>query len=109
MRQEPWLDELLLTGRFSDDRCFRSRKQTIHLSQFWEEPRPKSYYCQSTGSPENYGRNSAEPLRGNPRFELPEFVGGPDEQQVHSTHTSAHRRRRRNLHKSTANDDADHV
>ena len=58
---------------------------------------------------EDDGRDGAEPLGGEARFELAEFVGGADEDHVDGVDAAAHFVGSGDLDQGAADDHADHV
>src|ERR1700723_4015681 len=62
--------------------CFlrlRLWQQTLEFPQGGEEPGPQAGHDDCADSTEDHGGHGSEPMRGEARFELAQFVGRADE------------------------------
>src|SRR5579862_9836671 len=72
--------------------------QLFHAAQLGEIPCPQCGYEECSDASHNHSRDSAEPLRGDARFELADFVRSADEDHFHGAHAPPHLIRRGELH-----------
>src|SRR3954454_4044367 len=83
--------------------------EAIGFPQGWEHPRPQSSNDNGADSTENDRWHGSEPMRGDTGLELPQFVGGTNEDHVNCVDAAAHFVGRGNLYQRGPDDDADHV